>query len=527
MVGEITGDTMEMAYSGGGTGNQLVLWPGSTGDGSVSTADIDTDEPLYVYDSTGTCLGIHMGTFETDLLHAASADQEDFTSGWINGFCTFATDLTDPTGVANNAQTMTDSNDGTSRFVYVQPSASFAGLTANAYFQCSVFVKVVNVPVSDFYIYVRTTSITGADAYLMVKTDDMTTATKVGTTVADYNIQNCGNGWYRIWFVSDTSSDTNGTLQIGMTDTNTPFTAYTTDGRQIGIWGAQIVPVGGNIEHNCYPLPYCKEQIPQSKWNIPDAGGPSWLTGSNWTTNFGMLTSFYWRNKNDPNGSGTIDFDGSRTQYGMFMRNLSDSSAYLNEGFVGKQYAMDVFNNPGTDGSAASGTADLTDTTDQQHVMFTVSDGDLRVCANGGTVGSATPSWPWSESGPSDNYFSFGWRFDIGRQIGMIVSSITFYDSDTTDAEMQTLTTDGYPFPTAFSGSVAGDGGVMWPPRANDPRWTQLLTDSGITQSGNFTDDVKAALIALSGASGGSLDDLWKKTLAANGVTDISEPFLY
>lgn len=83
------------------------------------------------------------------------------------------------------------------------------------------------------------------------------------------------------------------------------------------------------------------------------------------------------------------------------------------------------------------------------------------------------------------------------------------------------------PVGLAFGGTVAGDGGVMWPPRANDPRWTQLLTDSGITQSGNFIDDVKAALIALSGASGGSLDDLWKKTLAANAVTDISEPYLY
>jgi hypothetical protein len=40
-------------------------------------------------------------------------------------------------------------------------------------------------------------------------------------------------------------------------------------------------------------------------------------------------------------------------------------------------------------------------------------------------------------------------------------------------------------------------------------------------------DDVKAALIALSGASGGSLDDLWKRTLAVGGVTDTSEPYLY
>jgi hypothetical protein len=83
------------------------------------------------------------------------------------------------------------------------------------------------------------------------------------------------------------------------------------------------------------------------------------------------------------------------------------------------------------------------------------------------------------------------------------------------------------PVSTSFPGTTVGDGGHIWPPRANDPRWTQIIADSGITESGNFMDDVKAALIALSGASGGSLDDLWKRTLAVGGVTDTSEPYLY
>jgi hypothetical protein len=78
----------------------------------------------------------------------------------------------------------------------------------------------------------------------------------------------------------------------------------------------------------------------------------------------------------------------------------------------------------------------------------------------------------------------------------------------------------------AFPGNIAGDGGHMWPPRANDPRWTQLLLDSGITQTGDFIDDVHTALEALAQTTG-QMDDLWAKTKALYNVTDTSEPFLY
>lgn len=129
-----------------------------------------------------------------------------------------------------------------------------------------------------------------------------------------------------------------------------------------------------------------------------------------------------------------------------------------------------------------------------------------------------------------NNFIRTGWK-----QTGQMAFPDALYDVESLSsssvghvgAAVQIRAGTAAPVGLAFGGSVAGDGGVMWPPRANDPRWTQLLTDSGITQSGNFIDDVKAALIALSGASGGSLDDLWKKTLAANSVTDISEPYLY
>ena len=83
------------------------------------------------------------------------------------------------------------------------------------------------------------------------------------------------------------------------------------------------------------------------------------------------------------------------------------------------------------------------------------------------------------------------------------------------------------PPPVAFPGTHAGDGGHIWPPRANDPRWAQLITDSGITPSGNFIDDVKAALLALATQTSGALDELWKKTKLTFSVTDTSEPYLY
>lgn len=77
-----------------------------------------------------------------------------------------------------------------------------------------------------------------------------------------------------------------------------------------------------------------------------------------------------------------------------------------------------------------------------------------------------------------------------------------------------------------FPGTVAGDGGHIWPARSNDPRWAQIITASGITPSGNFIDDVHSALETLTSTTG-SMDDLWKKFKADNSVTDTSEPFLY
>lgn len=78
----------------------------------------------------------------------------------------------------------------------------------------------------------------------------------------------------------------------------------------------------------------------------------------------------------------------------------------------------------------------------------------------------------------------------------------------------------------AFPGTIASDGGPIWMARAGDPRWAQIIIDSGITTSGNFIDDVHAALEALTGTTG-QLDDLWLKFKEANNVTDTSEPFTY
>ena len=77
-----------------------------------------------------------------------------------------------------------------------------------------------------------------------------------------------------------------------------------------------------------------------------------------------------------------------------------------------------------------------------------------------------------------------------------------------------------------FDGLTASDGGSMWMPRSGDPRWMQFITDSGITATGNFMDDVHSALEAAAVTTGQN-DDLWKKVKALYSITDTSEPFTY
>ena len=78
-----------------------------------------------------------------------------------------------------------------------------------------------------------------------------------------------------------------------------------------------------------------------------------------------------------------------------------------------------------------------------------------------------------------------------------------------------------------FARTVASDGGTMWPPRSNDPRWAQVITDSGITVSNNFLEDVRKALEVATSDTKGSVSDMWKTFKEENGVTDTSEPFMY
>ena len=100
------------------------------------------------------------------------------------------------------------------------------------------------------------------------------------------------------------------------------------------------------------------------------------------------------------------------------------------------------------------------------------------------------------------------------------------FDSDNFDTD--NFSTSSFEFGGAsyFPGTYMGDGGHIWPARANDPRWDQIISDSGITPSGNFQDDVKKALEAVTGQRG-HIDTLWDKFKTDNGVTDVSEPFLY
>jgi hypothetical protein len=121
--------------------------------------------------------------------------------------------------------------------------------------------------------------------------------------------------------------------------------------------------------------------------------------------------------------------------------------------------------------------------------------------------------------------------FDVGRSgtggngyWNGHIAEIAYFNERLANATLDDYSTNG--LPTAFPGTVAGDGGHIWPPRANDPRWTQIITDSGITASGNFIDDVHEALEALASTTG-AMDDLWKKFKAAYSVTDTSEPFTY
>ncbi len=165
-----------------------------------------------------------------------------------------------------------------------------------------------------------------------------------------------------------------------------------------------------------------------------------------------------------------------------------------------------------------------------------------------GTAGAKTPGvWTnTSDAGADNTMLTLALRqdtgggaadvFDVGDTPDLEVPSVTASGAGDAAAVVSGSGSPNFPAVTTsgsgtaptsfFPGTVASDGGTMWMPRAYDPRWIQLFTDAGITPTGNFIDDVKAALEAATGTTG-CLDDLWKRFKDINGVTDTSEPFTY
>lgn len=470
---------------------------------------VAANQPAYHWAYDGTFIGLQCYSGNCVNLTSA-ADPERIAVGWTTQNVNISSDsITDPYGTASAADTITDDNDSVSKNCYIRALAVAA---ANDPIEVSAFVKVETLGTGNNYFYIDAGFFSGVVGGVVWDLEDpLGTPILVEVDVDRYGVEQFAGGWYRFWIEVGVETDTNGQVYYGLCDSASASTpTYVHDGRSIGIWGCttrQLSDIGQNQPHSG-PVPYSHEAtIQRDNLSISDI---SWYSHS-WP-NMSYYQEWYH----------TFDtFMPSADRYSLHIDTSGDATAYVEALHDINSATVNVANNPGDDGTIVMSAATVCPGINR--LAWTVGNNDLRGSYNGSTVAQdVTCTWPRSDSTSSIN---FDFYFGGGRPLEGFYRHIIFYDNDHTDAELVEFSTNG--LPTAFPGTIVGDGGHIWPPRANDPRWTQIITDSGITATGNFMDDVKAALIALSGASGGSLDDLWKKTKAAYTITDTSEPYVY
>lgn len=458
--------------------------------------DVAINTPRLDYDANGACKGL---LIEGDMVQLADVDQESLVTGWNHGFGNWTADAaTDPYGNATSADKLASGPSG-NLSIWSTPN-----LQASQIHTLSVFIKNDDTNVgTQPWLNLAPNSYTGITGGMWFNP----ATGEVGTATWSSNIssgsETFANGWYRVWFSWTHNTDVSGNIYVRVVDGDgSAVDTGLTDDDGFFFWGVQIEY--SNIAH---PTSYFNGVLRDGDdITVTDVSAfeADWLTfPCSWYTEF--------------------------TQLGL------NNSIYLGHVMNGATPAIDlgyeVFDDLRVRYSAATGGTVTSVGTIQENetvnrAATSANLNDLSMSFNGeAVVQDATVS---QETPTTVSSIVLGKFYGGGQYLnGYIRDLIFYYGEDIDDATLVTMSTNGVDYSTAFGGTIVGDGGVMWPPRANDPRWTQLISDSGITASGNFMDDVKKALIALSGASNGSLDDLWKKTLAANSITDISEPYLY
>ena len=322
-------------------------------------------------------------------------------------------------------------------------------------------------------------------------------AGSVGTVDAGFDnsgIEDYGNGWYRCWvsFTTD-ATDTQGDVAIFVAQTDGSLTVDQDGTSSIFVWGAQL-------EAGACPTSY----IPTTTGTVTRNFDDIITTDTSWLSSESVVTGTFYSHVIRP----------EETDYGHWSLNTGGSTRLsVRVGAAAQSFQSGKDNVLITVASGANIGDDI-------QIALAVAENDCKIYGNG-VEGQADTSYNYAVKTQLEIGVNYG---PANGVMNGLIKEIAYFDERLDNATLASYSTSG--LPTAFPGTVAGDGGHIWPARANDPRWTQIITDSGITPSGNFIDDVHAALETMTSDTG-AMDDLWKKLKAVYSITDTSEPYLY
>ena len=365
----------------------------SAGTPLLRTAAIN--EPRLEYDASGNPLGLLIEEARTNLFDY-SADYAPWSKTFLNlSEGEIAPDGTISTKITASANTSLS-------YLYKATSISATNNTN------SFYVKKGNNNI--FWLYVISGSGFGT-AYFNI--DDLTTQAVSGSlsTPANLQIQDAGNGWYRISATFNVTSGETSGVGIGICDAK--GSTSVTSGKFGYVYGAQV-------ETGAFPTSY-----------IPTSGSTVARTADVCT-----VTAFKYHQNNT---QGTLVVQGTPNVGDTIYRRFAEFgysnlrfSIQAQSGSI-KFYTRDATNSTN---NQIGGNISYTPLTSQK-LAFTVSSGFAARSANGGTVVSEPNVFGLNEENVT---LYIGQQVNSTDQINGHIKSIQYYPKRLSNTELQLLT---------------------------------------------------------------------------------------
>ena len=424
------GPTLNLNFAGSRTLDPRITFSRTTtgtymdANGLIVTAPADAPRFDHRYvNGEIESLGLLVEEQRTNLINYGN-DYSASPGGWVFGGSGSRTkDLVGPDGVANNAWTISDTDNAADFTRFYKILGVTPSTTTN--YCISSFVKNISVTSPEFYVFFAGSSTKGSYINYNFSTDTITSFASDGGGIQPtiYGRILYPNGWVRIYFVvNDANNGSNTTLQ---------YRIYP-NGRGANTTGAMGL-FGSQIEIGTFPTSYIPTEGSEKTRNPDNAS----ITGSNFSS---------WYNPSE--GTLSVRWKTYTPDYSIY-DNVRSSIVLLNGGGALRGYYLDYLKSDGrllfgSRNDTSAETADIGPQTKGNQTISTLSysislDSISGLSKDNTTIVNSTLYEFDNNTLVIGNYVISG-TASQSQYLNGTISQLTYYPTRLPNAQLQTLT---------------------------------------------------------------------------------------